>query len=175
MLIKILQKWEETHSTLESIKPIINNTEKSINSYDIHDDKIKKCNNIFKNQLCGFVQHQSTKKVADIDINYMEDINYHFNQAFGNKLQSSLIYEIIQILNETHNISQVRRFSCFFFIFCLLLSFFLCFFLTYFLFFFLSFLLSFFHSFFHFLFDSFLSFFPSYFLSFFRLYHTDKQ
>ena len=44
---------------------------------------------------------------GDSDVTYLEDVNTYFNSFFASELQSSLIAEIIQILSEIFEISQV--------------------------------------------------------------------
>ena len=108
LLITVLQDWENTHSTLKNIKSANNEFENFGDNYKINDNKnSNKNNNIFNKNCCGLYDNQSTSKAQEVDIHYMSEVNYYFNQAFGSKLQSSIIHEIIQILNETHNISQV--------------------------------------------------------------------
>jgi hypothetical protein len=41
------------------------------------------------------------------DVNYQEDVNGYFNTSFASKLQSSIVFEIIQILSDTFGVSQV--------------------------------------------------------------------
>jgi hypothetical protein len=41
------------------------------------------------------------------DVNYQEDVNGYFNTSFASKLQSSIVFEIIQILTDTFGVSQV--------------------------------------------------------------------
>ena len=110
LLITVLQEWENTHSNLKNIKSINNEFENIGNSHIINFDKnSNKENKMFNKSFCGLYQYQSTTKSPEIDIHYMTEINFHFNQAFGSKLQSSIIHEIVQILNETHYISQVCK------------------------------------------------------------------
>ena len=45
---------------------------------------------------------------GDSDATYLEDVNTYFNSFFASELQSSLVSEIIQILSEIFEISQVR-------------------------------------------------------------------
>lgn len=44
---------------------------------------------------------------VEIDINYMDNVRDHFNDAFTNKLYSASMYQIVQILTETFQVSQV--------------------------------------------------------------------
>lgn len=52
-----------------------------------------------------------SKPDVEIDMNYMNDIRDHFNDVFTNKLYSASMYEVIQILTETFQVSQVRLFG----------------------------------------------------------------
>lgn len=49
-----------------------------------------------------------TNPEIEIDIHYMDDVRNHFNDVFTNKLYSASMYEVVQILTETFQVSQVR-------------------------------------------------------------------
>ena len=110
-LITVLQDWEHTHTEYKNHDPLKNlKTENSGLKSGLNSGIKNGIKNTFSDNFnFGLYGNQSTsKKSPAIDMNYIEDLNYYFNEAFSKKLQSSTIFEIVQILTEAFNISQVR-------------------------------------------------------------------
>ena len=107
-----MQDWEHTHTEYKNHDPLKNfKTENSGLKSGLNSGIKNGLKNSFSDNFnFGLYGNQSTsKKSPAIDMNYIEDLNYYFNEAFSKKLQSSTIFEIVQILMEAFNISQVRR------------------------------------------------------------------
>ena len=89
-----MQDWEHTHTEYKNHNndPLKNlKTENSGLKSGLNSGIKNGIKNTFSDNFnFGLYGNQSTsKKSPAIDMNYIEDLNYYFNEAFSKKLQSS--------------------------------------------------------------------------------------
>jgi hypothetical protein len=96
-MVALLQDWEKGNSSIKALPPP------------------KKAERLI--ETTAFTSLKGWKAPVKLltpvvsDVNYQEDVNGYFNTSFASKLQSSIVFEIIQILSDTFCVSQVRTVS----------------------------------------------------------------
>ena len=94
-MVALLQDWERGNSSIKALPPP-KKVERHI-------------------QAQGFTSFKGWGGPAKLltpvtsDVTYHEDVNGYFNTSFASKLQSSIVFEIIQILSDTFGVSQVMH------------------------------------------------------------------